>query len=285
MTRAPAVAGGFYDLDPKRLTSTIERCFLSSLGPGKLPVAAERRTGSVLGLVCPHAGYVYSGSAAAHAYAALAEDGVPDIAVILGPNHWGLGEPVAIAAHDAWATPLGVTQVDTQTADLIKAGSRYAELDNAAHLREHSIEVQLPFLQYIGEDRPRIVPISIAHLNPREAQLVCEDLGAAIARAVRGRSAVVIASTDFTHHETAASARRKDALALERITALDGPGLIRTVYENSISMCGVVGTAAMLHACVELGATRARTLTYYTSGDVEPGMLEVVGYGAVSVMR
>lgn len=285
MTRSPAVAGAFYDRDPAALRRAIEHCFTGEFGPGALPLNAQPRVGSILGLVCPHAGYVYSGGAAAHAYAALAQDGFPDTVVILGPNHWGLGEAVAIAAESGWETPFGVVRIDRETAECIASGSRFAEFDDRAHAREHSIEVQLPFIQFACRDRISIVPIAIAHLSPRDAQTVCEDLGSAIAGALAGRSACVIASTDFTHHETADSAHRKDAMAMERIIALDGPGLIRTVYENSISMCGVVGTGAMLRACSALGATRAHKLAYYTSGDVEPGMAEVVGYGALSITR
>lgn len=285
MTRTPAVAGAFYDRDPAALKSAIEQCFTGRFGPGALPRVTEPRVGGILGLVCPHAGYVYSGGAAAQAYAALAQDGLPDTVVILGPNHWGLGEAVAIAAESGWETPFGVVRIDKDTAERIASESRFAEFDDRAHAREHSIEVQLPFLQFVGGDGVSIVPIAIAHLSARDAQMVCEDLGAAIAAAVAGKSACVIASTDFTHHETAASAHRKDAMAMERIIALDGPGLIRTVYDNSISMCGVTGTGAVLQACRALGATGAHRLAYYTSGDVEPGMAEVVGYGALSITR
>lgn len=285
MTRRPAVAGMFYEADKAALEHEIERCFLTKLGPGKHPHVREGREGRLLGLVCPHAGYVYSGSAAAHGYSALAADGLPDIAVFLGPNHYGMGAPVAVSAASKWQTPLGTMQVDTETASAIARLSQYAEPDDLPHSREHSIEVQLPFLQYIGGEDVRIVPIAIAHLSYENALLVVDDIGSAIARALAGKSAVVIASTDFTHQESAASALAKDSAAIEEMLRLDGKGLLRVVEERSITMCGAVGTAVMIEACKALGATRASKLTYYNSGDVTGDTDRVVGYGALSVIK
>jgi len=284
MTRRPAVAGMFYEDDAASLRRTIEKCFSHRLGPGRLPSSTLAKAArKIVGLVCPHAGYVYSGAAAAHSYAALAEDGLPNTAVILGPNHHGLGEAVAVGTQEKWSTPLGEVRVDLETAEKVAENSSYARKDDLAHLREHSIEVQIPFLQYIGEDSVRIVPIALAHLSRTAALELFPDLGAAIARALEGKDAVVISSTDFTHYESAASARAKDALALDRIANLDPKGLLEVVDEHSISMCGVVGTAVMLEACRMMGARSARILTYYTSGDVTGDTLQVVGYGAAVV--
>jgi MEMO1 family protein len=283
MARPPAVAGQFYEGTKSGLVQEIEQCFLGELGPGKLPEVRPQRVGSVLGLVCPHAGYHYSGSAAAHAYAALAADGIPDVAVLLGPNHYGLGPAVAVSPEDAWATPLGSLRADAETAETILKLSRYAEADELPHMKEHSIEVQLPFLQYIGRDSTRIVPISIAHLDRSDALALVEDLGHAIAEAVSGRSAVVIASTDFTHYESHSVAQTRDALAMEPIVAMDPQGLIEVVYSKDITMCGVIGVAVMLEACKRLGAVNARKLTYYTSGDVSGDRSQVVGYGSLSI--
>ena len=285
MIRKPAVAGMFYEEAKEGLISEIEQCFMGSLGPGMLPETKGKHRGDLLGLVCPHAGYIYSGSAAAYSYRAMADDGLPDVVVILGPNHYGLGPAVSISAVDKWETPLGILNVDIELAHEIEQLSQYAQCDNLAHSREHSIEVQLPFLQYIAGDNIKIVPISIAYLNEANAGMVVSDLGAAIAKALEGRRAVVIASTDFTHQESKASAQIKDSAAIDEILKLDDEGLLRVVYGRSISMCGAVGTAIMIKTCKTLGATRAQKLTYYTSGDVIGNTDEVVGYSAISLSR
>ncbi len=288
MPRMPAVVGMFYDLDPDALRRTIDECFLGRLGPGNVPTSEvpSRKSGSerhVLGLVSPHAGYVYSGSAAAFAYDALASDGIPDVAVILGPNHHGLGVPVAVSTEDEWVTPLGPVRVDLDVARSILARSRYARDDEAAHSREHSIEVQLPFLQYAGGDATRIVPIAFSHLYLADAKELAADLGPAIAQALAGKSAVVIASTDFSHYVSKALAETRDAKAIDRILHLDPQGLLETVEANSISMCGATGVAVMIEACKQLGARSAQKLTYYTSGDVTGDTMQVVGYAALAV--
>ncbi|MCE5315332.1 MAG: AmmeMemoRadiSam system protein B [Armatimonadota bacterium] len=285
MTRRPAVAGVFYEETKQELVESIEGCFLGNLGPGALPNANTTRIGRVVGLVCPHAGYIYSGSAAAYAYMELAQDGLPDTAVILGPNHHGAGAAAAVSTGDEWITPLGTVKVDTNIAEEILRRSNFARADNVAHSREHSVEVQLPFLQYIGGSSVKIVPIAVAYMNKSEAFMLVKDLGSATARSLEGKSAVIISSTDFSHYESRESARAKDAEAMRHIVNLDPEGLIETVYERSITMCGVVGTAIMLEACKAMGATCARQLTYYTSGDVTGDTDQVVGYGALSVLR
>ena len=283
MTRTPAVAGMFYELDPEALIHSIERCFLGKLGPGKLPSRKDVRSGEVLGLVSPHAGYTYSGAAAAYAFDRLASDGLPETAVLLGPTHHGLGAAVAVSTETEWTTPLGAVQTDAETIDAVLELCGFAQRDDTAHVSEHSLEVQLPFLQYIGGDAVKIVPISIAHLSEDDAAALSLDLGQAISKSLAGKSAVVIASTDFTHYEPRASAESKDSLAIDQILKLDARGLLREVYGKSITMCGVAGTAVMLEACKALGAKQARKLTYYTSGDVTGDMSQVVGYGAFSV--
>lgn len=290
MVRPAVVAGQFYSGTREGLIREIEACFASRLGPGPCIRAVDRGrpepTGSrIVGLVCPHAGYVYSGAAAAWAYGALAANAIPEVAIILGPNHYGLGAAAALSPDEEWATPLGTVKVDTETAQAILKLSEYCQRDVLAHAREHSIEVQLPFIQYIAGDAVRIVPISISHLSEDDALALVEDLGKAISEAVHGKDAVVVASSDFTHYESKSSAATKDALAIERILALDARGLIDTVYSRNITMCGVIGTAVMIESCVRLGAKSARKLTYYTSGDVTGDIDQVVGYAALSVER
>lgn len=283
MVRRAVVAGSFYEGNKTGLLASLEACFVSKLGPGKLPQIRQEREGRLLGLVSPHAGYMYSGMGAAHAYYRLAQDGIPDVVVLMGPNHRGIGAPVAVSPHDSWQTPLGELEVNRRVADAIIEQSLHASADATAHSMEHSIEVQLPFVQFISGSASKIVPISIAHLSPGDAQSLVEDLGPAIARAVRGKSAVIIASTDFTHYETADTARKQDTTAIDRIIDLDSEGLVKDVYRNDITMCGVIGTAVMLRACSELGATRAELLSYYSSGDVTGDRNQVVGYGALAV--
>ena len=283
MARRPAVAGMFYEAEQDVLLRSIQQCFLSKLGPGRLPQVRQERLGQLVGLVSPHAGYVYSGAAAAWAYAALAADGVPDVAVILGPNHRGYGADVAVSVESEWLTPLGTAKADVEVAEEIVRRSKYAEEDDLAHTHEHSIEVQIPFLQYVTGNRTRIVGICLAHPPKQDALALAADLGQAIAGALEGRNAVVIASTDLTHYESKASAQAKDESALEQILKLDGRGLIDVVYEQEITMCGVMGTAVMIEACKKMGADTARQLAYYTSGDVTGDISQVVGYAALSI--
>ncbi len=275
----------FYDADREGLIESIERCFEGRLGPGRIPEVRPQRLGNILGMVCPHAGYMYSGGAAAWAYYALALDGAPETAVILGPNHHGLGPAVSISAQEEWFTPLGGVKVDRRAARLILELSVYAHEDDEAHSREHSIEVQLPFLQYVFGNAVSVVPICIAHLSGFDAIELASNLGAAIAAALEGRSAVIIASTDMTHYEPHSAAAAKDEIALREISLRDPRGLILAAYEQGISMCGVIGTAVMLEACGRLGARVARKLTYYTSGDVTGDTAQVVGYAAVTIEK
>ncbi len=283
MVRRAVVAGSFYEDSKSGLIASIEGCFMHELGPGILPQIKAERRGDLLGLVSPHAGFMYSGMGAAHAYFRLAQDGIPDVIVLLGPNHRGIGAPVAVSPHDTWQTPLGDLEVDKQVADAIIEQSLHASADATAHSMEHSIEVQLPFIQFISGSSSKIVPICIAHLALRDAQELAEDLGIAIARAIGGKSAVIVASTDFTHYESADSARKKDKTPIERIIDLDSEGLVADVYKEDISMCGVVGAAVMVSACSHLGATKAELLKYYSSGDLTGDKKQVVGYGAMAV--
>ncbi len=241
----------FYEGDRDALISSIEECFLGGLGPGRLPQPRAGRLGRILGLVCPHAGYVYSGQAAACAYEVMAADGPPDIAVLLGPNHYGVGASVAVSTEREWLTPLGRLNTDRETIDAILQMSAYAKEDNQAHLREHCIEVQLPFIQYIAGDGIRLVPITIAHTPERDAGALVNDLGQAIAKALQGKNAVIIASTDFTHYESRGSAQAKDALALDRIFRLDASGLIhvnKRKIDHHVRRLGNGGNAGSLQS-------------------------------------
>jgi len=291
--RQPAVAGAFYENDPEELKRSIEALFLGPMGPGRLPKRPGRaaqghtpRSRSVAALVCPHAGYRFSGYAAAWAYLHLAEDGLPNTAVIIGPNHRGVGAPAALAARGTWLTPLGEVAVDEQVASLLLEGSNYLAADDSAHLLEHSLEVQIPFLQYIsGGADVKIAPIAISALTSDGARSLTRDLGRAIASALSERNGVVIASTDFTHYEPRFVAEKQDRLAVEAIQSMDPCRLLDVVERNGITMCGAVPTAVAMAAAAELGAEHAELLSYYTSGDILGDPSQVVGYASLKIVR
>lgn len=272
MVRVPAVAGQFYEGGKERLIEEVEECFLHKLGPGKLP---ELRKGDrkIKGAVVPHAGYVYSGPVAAHVYRALADDGFPETFVILGPNHTGHGSGVALTTH-TFVTPLGDVPVDTELAKRI--AQDVIDDDIAAHRYEHSIEVQLPFLQYIKKDI-RFVPICMAIQDYRMAARVGEIIGKAIA----GKDVVVLASTDLSHYEARKIAERKDMAVIDAILKLDPKLVYNSVNKYDVSMCGYGPVIAMLTA---VKGDKATLLKYATSGDVSP-MPDVVGYAAIVVTR
>lgn len=269
--RRPAFAGQFYPADGAALTQVIERSFLDPRGPGQLPVrhrAAERRNRA---LVAPHAGYVYSGPIAAHAYAAVAAERPSSSVLVLGVNHTGRGAPAALSAR-SWITPLGLVPVDRE---LVRALNRPPiEVDETAHSREHSIEVELPFLQYVLPF-PRFAALTVS-MGPVG---FLADVAAVVRRALQGRDVLVVASTDFSHYIPAETARRKDRKAIDQILARDAPGLYSTVVDQDISMCGIAPTTVLLFATQD-EPLKARLLRWGHSGEVEP-MEDVVGYASL----
>lgn len=270
--RYPAVAGQFYSSNPEELRRQVERCYMSPIGPGKVPQLKEGPR-SILGAVCPHAGFVYSGPVAAHVFSALAEDGFPETFVIIGPNHSGMGAVVSTTTED-FSMPNGVVQVDKEMAEAF-AGDLILN-DITAHRFEHSLEVQLPFIQQLSSD-VKIAPICMGLQDYETAKVV----GKIVQEAIQGKDVVVIASTDFSHYVPADVAARKDRLALERIVELDPKGLYKTVTKENISMCGYGPVMAML---VAIEGKRTELLKYSTSGDVQP-MKDVVGYAGMVIRR
>ena len=282
------MAGAFYAGSKEALLHQIEAAYRHPFGPGEIPTA-PRPAGPrrIKGLVVPHAGYAYSGPIAAHSYAALARDGIPRHLVILGPNHGGIGAPVALCPEDH-LTPLGTVAYDSALGASLVGG--VIESDPGAHRHEHSIEVQLPFLQHLS---PEVTFVPIA-LGFQEWE-VAKEVGEAVSKAVKGKDAVVIASSDFTHvgsnygqmpprgMSVAAFARTQDALALERIVAMDPKGLQDAVHEHEITMCGYGPVTAMLVAAKALGAQKADVLKYASSADITNDRNLAVGYGAVVV--
>ena len=269
--RQPAVAGQFYEADGARLAKQIEGCFLSELGPGELPARRRSPDRRIRAAVVPHAGFVYSGPIAALAYAAVAAERPPASVLILGVDHRGGGAPAAVSDRD-WSTPLGPVEVDH---DLVRALAHGPiEIDEASHEHEHSIEVQLPFLQYVLP-RPRIAALTV-RFGPYD---FLATVASTVRTALRGRDALVLASTDFSHYVPAEEAQRLDRLALEMILRRDAKGLYDTVQRHEISMCGIAPTTVLLGALSE-EPLAARLLRWGHSGEAEP-MDRVVGYASV----
>ena len=271
--RYPPVAGQFYERDPAALRKQVDGCYRHPIGPGAKPAVATGGPRSLKGLVVPHAGLMFSGPVAAHAYAALARDGPPASFVILGPNHTGLGAAEALGAHD-WETPLGVATYDAGLgARLLREP---VTEDLIAHRREHSIEVQLPFLQDLLPE-VRFVPIC---MGLQELKIAVE-VGEVVRDAIRGTDTVVIASTDFSHYIPKAEAARRDRKAIDRILASDVNGFYRVIKDEDVSMCGYGPVIAMMTA---VAPAKPEFLKYASSGDVT-AMDDVVGYGAVAFRR
>jgi len=280
--RRPVVAGYFYPRRREDLVKLIEWSFKHRLGPGELPSPVDRGERLSIGYVVPHAGYMYSGPIAAHAYYDLARDGVPQTVIILGTNHTGLGEPVSVYPGGKWETPLGYLDVDGEFSKSIVKYSNIASLDEQAHLEEHSIEVQLPFLQFIFANRVRIVPI-VMGIHTLD---VANDLAESILRATSelSRDVVVLASSDFNHYEPHEVTIKKDEAAISRILELDTQGFYNTIIEKNISICGPGGVMTLVEIAKKLGG-KPVLLKYATSGDIAGNKAAVVGYASVKFTR
>jgi len=279
--RRPCQAGAFYEGTPDALKRQIEECFTGKLGPGKVPTVTERPTKNVLGLICPHAGYMFSGMVAAHAYYKLALDGRPDIIILLGPNHTGCGSGLAIMNEGIWRTPLGDIEVDGETANQVARESSLLDVDDSAHRNEHSIEVQLPFLQYLYGSSFKIVPICFLMQDLTSAK----EVGQAIAKVLQNKKAVIIASSDMTHYEPQQSAERKDNKALKAIEAMDEARFQSVIEGANITACGYGPITSLITATKALNGKEAKLLSYKTSGDVTGDHTSVVGYAAVCFMK
>ena len=266
MIRRPAVAGSFYEGERERLRAQIREL---------IPQGQPQE--SCLAAVVPHAGLMYSGKVAGTVYSRLL---FPRTFVILGPNHTGMGPGASIMCYGEWHTPLGEVEINSDLAREILKGSRTLKDDHLAHQREHSIEVQLPFLQFLGKEFD-FVPISLYS----HEYGVCQDVGNAIAEAVKeyAERVVILASTDMSHYLPQQMAETKDKSALDAILNLDPKGLHERVLRERISMCGFAPTTAALIAAIRLGATSATLVKYMTSGDVTGDYRQVVGYAGVLI--
>jgi len=271
--RPPAVAGQFYPGTRGSLLAVLDRCIPSGVKAGK-----------AVGLVAPHAGYLYSGATAGATYARAV---IPDRVAVLAPNHTGVGDPIAVWDCGAWSTPLGEVQVDEELAGALLHRCPEASDDRTAHFhenpfshQEHSLEVQLPFIQRFNP-ASRILPVCVG-THDRSA---LASLGDALAEVVRsaGGDVLIVASSDMTHFEPSGRARAKDDLAIARVRALDPEGLLAVVRKHSISMCGVAPVAAMLWAAKSLGAGECELVDYSHSGMITGDDSEVVGYAGLVI--
>ncbi len=273
MTRMPVVAGRFYEGKEDLLRKRIENCFLGKLGPGRAPEGEPGTSRNLKAVIAPHAGYMYSGQPAAHSYLKIFEDGRPDHIVILGPNHTGLGARLAVCNED-WETPLGKALFDRGLGSAIVEENKFATNDCVAHSNEHSIEVQIPFLQYIFGPDVNIIPICVSD----QSYAVCESIGMTLAKLAESDDILVIASSDFTHFESAESAKLKDNQALEYLEYMDPKGFLSFVQGHRISICGAGPIAATLVFAKECGATFFDLLKYTSSGDITGDTKSVVAY-------
>jgi len=261
MHRKPAVAGQFYPGTDRSLNEEVARY----LKPEGKPVKA-------LAAVAPHAGYIYSGPVAGRVFASVV---VPKSCVVLCPNHTGMGAAAAVWPKGSWEIPTGTIPVDEGLAERILSLSNDLKADPTAHIAEHSLEVELPFM-LARQPELTIVPISISRIGPE----ALGRIGKAIASAVKasGEDVLIVASTDMNHYESDATTRKKDKLAIDKVLALDAEGLVTTCATERISMCGVLPTAVAIVASRELGAREARLIAHATSGDVSGDRDAVVGY-------
>lgn len=268
MRREPAVAGYFY---PDRADDL--KKMIQEMVPEKKP----RK--KAFGVVSPHAGYMYSGRVAAAVFASVE---ISPIAVIIGPSHRGIGPLFALQAEGSWRTPLGEVKIYSELASRMMELSSLLEDDPRAHAFEHSLEVQIPFLQYFRSDIV-IVPICV---SPEADFVSLEELGRTLAQLIKGekKDILLVASTDMSHYVSQKEAERKDFLAIKKIEELDARGLYEIVLKENISMCGFQPTCALLVACKELGASLGELILYQTSGDVTGDRREVVGYAGCRII-
>jgi|ERR1700722_7443683 MEMO1 family protein len=268
-SRNPAVAGRFYPGRADELLRDV-RGYISA---ADIPNETDRI--AAVGCVAPHAGYIYSGGVAGAVYSHI---DIPARCVILCPNHTGRGRPLAIMADSIWRTPLGEVAPDTATASALLDRFPGLQEDSTAHLSEHAIEVQLPFLQTLQPEL-KIVPIAIGTQDFD----VLQGLGAALAKVVAAQEILIVASSDMNHYEPEAITRIKDRQAIDCVLALDPRGLWEIVRREDISMCGLGPTVVMLTAAKLLGATTASLVKYATSGEVSGDYESVVGYAGIIV--
>ena len=264
MFRQPAVADRFYPGQPDRLRQSLD----------KLIPAADRA--EVKAVISPHAGYIYSGGVAGETFARIT---VPETVILLGPDHHGQGAPLAVGTED-WEMPWGQVPLANDLAQALLSSSALFTADDNVHRSEHSLEVQVPFLQYLQKNL-HILPIAVSRLSLSQ----CRAAAAELVRAVLhdDRPVLLVASTDMSHYLSRQRASEQDHQALKHILELDADGLYNTVFSRRISMCGVIPVAITLLAAAELGAEQAELVRYTDSGEVSGDTEQVVGYAGVVI--
>jgi len=268
MKRKPAVAHQFYEGEKSKLEAQLNEYFVKNQEKQK-----------AVGIVTPHAGYIYSGKVAGAVYSRLAP---ADVYIIIGPNHRGFGSTASVMTKGTWEMPWGEVTIDEKLSNSITKKCKMIYDDETAHEYEHSIEVQVPFLHRVSPEA-KIVPVTIGF---REYS-PCEEIGYAIADAVEedGKSVTIVASTDMSHYEPHEIAKKKDKPALDQILALNPKGLFDYVYKNRVSMCGVVPTVIMMIAAKKIGAKKAELVSYSTSGETSGDYHQVVGYAGMMITK
>jgi len=266
LRRLPAVAGRFYPAGRLALESDLKEF-----------ISAKEEKRKALGAIAPHAGYMYSGAVAGEVYASLE---IPEDILLLGPNHTGMGPDLSIFAEGEWEVPNGVLEINSELARILINEIPFMEKDETAHLYEHSLEVQLPFIAYLNPGA-RIIPVVIG----RAGLATLKEAGLGLAMAVKSykKEVLIITSSDMSHYEPDELARKKDGKAIEKILALDPEGLYNVVRSERISMCGIMPAVMMLYALKELGGKEARLVKYATSAEVSGDFSQVVGYAGIVI--
>ena len=273
MIREPVVAGQFYPGDEKELKNMIKSCFEHKFGPGTDSIESNEK---IFGVVCPHAGYVYSGPTACHSYKLIANQN-PELAIIIGPNHFGVGKDAATMIDAHWQTPLGMVQVDSESAKQVAEISKFIEIDEYSHSQDHSLEVQVPMLQEILSNDFQILPIILRSQDMETAI----DVGNAVTEIAKKKNAIIVASSDFTHYEENSFAHKQDKALIEPILEMNVERFYQVLNERRVTACGYGAMASAMIACKNLGAKKGKLLSYATSGDVSGDTESVVGYGAI----
>jgi len=279
--RFPAHAGSFYPARREEVIKSIEWSFTHRLGPGVKPsgLGSERLS---YAYVVPHAGYMYSGPIAAHAYLSMSRERKPKTVVLIGPNHTGLGLAVSVFKEGYWRTPLGDVEVDSEVGRLIVEYTRFAAFDEKAHIYEHSLEVQIPFLQYIYGSDFKIVPITVMAQVPS----ISRGLAEAFLKVLEdnGVDALMVATSDLNHYEPHDISVEKDMKLLEKALEPDPEGIFEVVDKLNVSACGPGPLASAIYVA-KIKGVKPILLAHATSGDVTGEKDWVVGYASIRVPR
>lgn len=283
--RQPIVAGQFYESDKKKLENQIKESFLHDFGPKKIPNATQSKR--IIGAISPHAGYFFSGAGAAFSFKEIGESKIPDTYIMLGLSHQGYRSCVSL---EDWETPLGIVKVDKEFCEKVIKNSSL-KVNEAAHRQEHSIEVQLPFLQFIAQEHKNNLKIAPIIVSP---DISCANFARFIKKTIdeTDRKACIIASSDFTHYginygfipfsnNIKEKMHALDKKAIDLIIKMDASGFLDYTEETGATICGKYPIAVLIELCKLLGAKKGKLLKYYTSGDILGDYSNAVGYASI----